>query len=241
MARESDGRRGPRESRGPRFRMFAVAMFAVVVGAALAGVPLLAPATPAWAHAYLIGTTPADGATVDRVAEVVLDFDEELIDFGPDVDPSSVLVTDESGLHYETGCAVTVGPRISVPVALGEPGEYTASWRSVTIEGHVIRGDVEFSYAPPEFEIATAGAAEPRCDAAGAVGGAGGAAGTLGIVALGASALIAVGVASTMFVVRTRPPRPSWRRRRRGALPPPGSRRAARLERERARGKLERT
>ncbi|GEM_PF-2637630 len=240
MAGTQIGWREPRETRGSRFRMSA----ALTAAAALAAVPLLVPATPAWAHAFLIGTTPADGSTVTRVVEIVLDFDEELIDFGPDVDPSSVLVTDADGLHYETGCAETVGPQITAPVALGEAGEYTVTWRSVTIEGHVIGGDVEFTYEPAAFEAAAAGSAEPRCDAAagvGGAGGAGGAAGTIGIVALGASALIAVGVASTMVVSRNRPPRPPRRPGRHAAPAPSGSRRSRRAEAALAHDKLERS
>ncbi|BDZ64489.1 copper resistance CopC family protein [Agromyces mangrovi Wang et al. 2018] len=237
MAGTQIGWREPRDTRGSRFRMSA----ALAAAAALAAVPLLVPAAPAWAHAFLIGTTPADGGTATRVVEIVLDFDEELIDFGPDVDPSSVLVTDADGLHYETGCAETVGPQITAPVALGEAGEYTATWRSVTIEGHVIGGDIEFTYEPAAFEAAAAGSVEPRCEASASVGSAGGAAGTIGVVALGASALIAVGVASTLVVSRSRPPRPPRRPGRHAAPAPPGSRRSGRAEAAPAHDKLERS
>ncbi|WP_353807995.1 copper resistance CopC family protein [Agromyces sp. SYSU T00194] len=247
MGGEQTERREPRDARGSRFRMSAARRvlppLAAAVGLLVAtGIAALVPSTPAWAHAFLIGTTPADGATVDRVPQVALDFDEDLIDFGPDVDPSSVLVTDAAGLHYETACATTTGARITVPVALGESGAYTASWRSVTIEGHVIRGTVDFTYERPEFDVAAEGAAEPRCAVTGAVGGGdAGAAGALGIVGLVASAVVALGVSVTLLVARRRGARRPRGRGRHAAPPMPAGARDPGADEPFAHDKLERS
>ena len=75
-------------------------------GAALAGAAVcLAAALPAVAHTELIGSSPADGATLTTPpAEVLLEFSEPVqTEFG------QVAVLDDADVHHEQGNAQIVG------------------------------------------------------------------------------------------------------------------------------------
>jgi copper transport protein len=116
--------------------------------AALAGIlvgTFAGPAQPAYAHAQLVGTTPANGARLDTApAEVVLRFSERV-----------VLVRDGIRLLDATGSTVGgAGPariepstpaevRLPVPAGLGT-GTYTVSWRVASADSHPIQGAFVF-------------------------------------------------------------------------------------------------
>src|SRR5690606_4282970 len=72
-------------------------------------------------------------------------------------------VTDESGTDHATGCPTTQDRTVSVPVALGAPGEYTVDWRIVSADGHPTSGAFAFTYDPPAG--ASAPSSSPALDA----------------------------------------------------------------------------
>jgi methionine-rich copper-binding protein CopC len=117
---------------------------ALALGAALAAVPAVAAA-----HAELVSSDPAAGASLDTApSEVTLTFDDEL-----DPDGSSFTVTDHHGEVVGTG-AVDLGVAdrnvLRGTVTITEPGVYTVGWTVVGIDGHEIGGAFQFGYATDE-------------------------------------------------------------------------------------------
>jgi methionine-rich copper-binding protein CopC len=124
----------------------------VVVLLGLAG--MLGAAGPAFAHSVLLGSNPADGATVDAgPRQVSLTFNE---DMPPGFDV--VFVTGPDGKEWQNGQVTTSGPVVSVPVApLGPAGRYEVGYRVVSADGHPVSGRTSFTLskagsgtAPPQ-------------------------------------------------------------------------------------------
>jgi len=128
---------------------------AVVVVVATTGL-VLVPGAPAGAHAALVGATPADGSTLTSApSRVVLRFDES-------VRTSSVLVVDGPSGRVSDGAARVLDGTLSVAVRVAPRpsyvGEYTASYRVVSSDGHPVAGSTTFRYAPPGVKAAPGGA-----------------------------------------------------------------------------------
>lgn len=120
---------------------------AALVGALLV-LPLLGGAAPAWAHAVLLSSAPADQEVLDTSPTAVeLRFNEPV---GAEAD--AVHVLDRDGARVDTGQVttdstgrtVTAGLRADLP-----QGTYVVSWRVVSGDAHPIRGGFVFSVGEP--------------------------------------------------------------------------------------------
>ncbi|MGH3111735.1 MAG: CopD family protein [Gaiellaceae bacterium] len=115
----------------------------MVAASALAG----ASASPAFAHATLIDTSPAHGAVLEQAPEVVrLRFDERV-----GLVPTSVRVYDSDAQRVEVGDAEqpTDGVvEVRLPGDLAED-TYTVAWRVLSEDSHPIRGAFVFSVGEP--------------------------------------------------------------------------------------------
>lgn len=126
-------------------------LFALLLVSLAAAAGSLVAATPAVAHARLVSVTPKDGSTLtSRPALAQLTFSEEV---------SSQFVTVEvsgpGGSSGASGRPVTKGTVVTQPLAADlEPGEYTVSYRVVSVDGHPITGETSFRYDPPAPEPA---------------------------------------------------------------------------------------
>ncbi|MEN9714597.1 MAG: hypothetical protein RJA35_64 [Actinomycetota bacterium] len=143
----------------------------VSLGTAVAALALaLASATfiagPASAHDYLVASSPVAGSTVtDPLTKVTLTFDDVVL-YNPAAGLRSiVVVTDDQGKHYETGCSSALDRVVTVPVTLGGAGNYTATWDIVSADGHPVTSSIQFSYAPkaPSAASTNAGNASSPC------------------------------------------------------------------------------
>jgi methionine-rich copper-binding protein CopC len=108
--------------------------------------PLLLLAGPASAHTRLSGAAPAAGSTVGPVAEVVLDFTDEV---QPDL--STVAVTGPDGVDRSQGTPVLQGST-RVVQALAAPlaaGRWTVAYRVVARDGHPVVGSHVFDVTAP--------------------------------------------------------------------------------------------
>jgi len=111
----------------------------------VAAVLLLFPAT-AVAHAELVETTPADGATVvGTPEELVAVFDEPL-----EADESSLSIRNDAGERLAFG---RVDPDDPTRLVIGDipelgRGTYEMRWTAGTADGHVERGTWSFSVVP---------------------------------------------------------------------------------------------
>lgn len=127
----------------------------VAASAALA----LLPALPASAHNYVVATTPAKDAVVTaQPGTVSLETNEALLD----VEGGSVIqVQGPDARYYGDGCAVVDGPVATTQTQLGEPGEYTVTWRVVSTDGHPISGTWAFTWQPVDGIALAEGSDEP--------------------------------------------------------------------------------
>jgi len=118
----------------------------VLVVLALTLLATLGLAGTASAHATLIGSDPADGATLQAPpTTVTLTFDDTLENFEP-----VVTVTGPDGNQYQSGATTIDGVTLSSAVLpLTAAGTYTIAYRVVSDDGHPVEGQVRFDLAVP--------------------------------------------------------------------------------------------
>jgi methionine-rich copper-binding protein CopC len=123
-------------------RKIIVSFAALAAGLALA----FSGATAANAHSELEESTPAAGSTLSNVTELVFLFGEEVV---PDY--STVVLTNSAGIMAELGTPTydTLATTMTVPIVSGAlpDGAYIAGFRIVSIDGHPIAGEVDFTVA----------------------------------------------------------------------------------------------
>ncbi len=105
---------------------------------------LLGLAVPAFAHAALLQSTPADGVIVDAApSEVLLQFNEAV-----STSLGSVKVLSPTGTRVDTGRVSTRDDRKTVVVPLRAElakGTYLVAWRVVSEDSHPVSGASTFS------------------------------------------------------------------------------------------------
>jgi copper resistance protein C len=138
--------------------------------ALLAGLTFVGLATPALAHNSLIGSSPADKATVDAGPQTItLTFDQPVQD-GDGV--NTISIRDPQGNHWEAGPPQASGSEVTAPVRpLGPSGVYSITWRVLSADGHPVQGALSFTLSKagtgtpiPADELAkfsNAGTAQP--------------------------------------------------------------------------------
>lgn len=103
---------------------------------------LIGVATLSSAHSKSEATTPADGATVTDVAELVMRFD----------DPMRIIAVTlstldgEIDIERETGMEPVTLFR-ALPTAPLLPGVYRMDWRGMASDGHPMQGGFSFTVA----------------------------------------------------------------------------------------------
>jgi copper transport protein len=183
----------------------------LLAGLVLIAAAVLASARPVQAHALLLVSSPADGASVEQApAQMLLVFTEAL-------DPvlSTVRVVDASGDEVTTGRAQAVPgqpAQLRVPLGPLAEGTYTANWRVTSpADGHTTVGAVAFGVGVPAVP---AGTASEATEAPGPVPTLASTAGRwlfyAGAVVLLGAAVVGVWVASTPAVVSRRMLAAAW-------------------------------
>ncbi|GAA3067078.1 copper resistance CopC family protein [Streptosporangium carneum] len=115
-------------------RLLTVLLFAC---AALMGV-----VTPAQAHNVLIGSDPAEGASLaEGPRTITLTFDQTVRQGF-----AQISVTGPDGTRWEDGKTTVDGAKVSVAVRpLGPAGQYVAGYRIMSSDGHPVAGKVTFT------------------------------------------------------------------------------------------------
>lgn len=118
-------------------RRGAPAMPALALALALA---LASIATPAWAHASLVSSTPAAGERFgERPASVGLEFSEAM------TTPAYVVVTAPDGRRADEGEVRVEDRDVVVDLATGDlDGTYSVAFRVVSVDGHPVTGRFSF-------------------------------------------------------------------------------------------------
>ncbi|GAA4565277.1 copper resistance protein CopC [Micromonospora coerulea] len=107
---------------------------------------LLAPATPASAHAVLVSTSPAASAVVPSApAEVALTFSE-----GVRKVPGKIRVIAPDGSRADRGEPSFAGAVVTIPVDPSGPrGTYLVSYRVISADSHPVSGAFTYSVGAP--------------------------------------------------------------------------------------------
>ena len=117
----------------------------LVAGAAVAARPAVMRAEPAAAmHLHLLRSAPAADSTVASPATVQLWFSET-----PQVAVTTVRMTGPNGRAVRLG-RVRAGAEHSVTANVQgrlTPGRYTIAWRTMSRDGHAMRGTIPFTVA----------------------------------------------------------------------------------------------
>jgi methionine-rich copper-binding protein CopC len=137
--------------------------------AALTGAAMLLSAAPAWAHSYLVDSTPAEGETLTELPDAFsVTANETLLDLQSDGSGGQgafgLVIRDADGGYYGDGCVSVVDATMSTDPVLGASGDYTMIWQVVSADGHPVSGEIPFTWeAPAGFEPATSHETAPVC------------------------------------------------------------------------------
>jgi methionine-rich copper-binding protein CopC len=134
-----------------------------VAVAVLAAVALLLGAAPALAHARLLNSDPADGASLDAGPQrVSLTFSDAMTG---EFDAITIVGPDEK--QYQTGDVSAEGNTVSIAVQpLGPAGLYDIGYRVVSADGHPVEGSLSFTLTTPGPAAATTNTAPAQAPAA---------------------------------------------------------------------------
>jgi methionine-rich copper-binding protein CopC len=104
---------------------------------------LILPASPAFAHARLLKSTPTAGAKIVSPAKIVLRFSEAL-------EPafSGALLLDKDGRNVSGDPVKINGTEITITPGPLPPGVYHVNWHSVGHDTHRLEGDFSFTVKP---------------------------------------------------------------------------------------------
>lgn len=134
----------------------------LALSGAIAIVSILALATPAYAHNYVLSSNPAADSTIGELPQEfsvttngpLLVLDEGLTAF-------ALQVVGPDGLYYGDGCIGVEGATLSMPATIGEPGAYTVLWQLISEDGHPVSGEFGFTWAPDASAQPSRGSVEP--------------------------------------------------------------------------------
>jgi len=121
----------------------------------------VASAGPAAAHAVLLSTQPASGATLAAAPRsVALTFDE-----APQKQFSTIHVTGPDGQRHDSGSVQLTGAAGAVATqqltGTGLPGRYVVDWRVVSDDGHPVSGQFTFTVSRTTQVVPSQGASAP--------------------------------------------------------------------------------
>ncbi len=118
-----------------------------VLGVGLVAVLLAAVAAPASAHSSLLSSDPEDGATVDTLDTIRLEFSEDLLEIG-----NSITIVDGAGEKVKLDVTRPKDNVLKAEVPALAPGELTITWRNASVDGHTEKGEftVTLLAPPPE-------------------------------------------------------------------------------------------
>jgi copper transport protein len=108
---------------------------------------LFAPATPAAAHAYLVGSDPASNEIRDSApGQVVLSFSEPVRPV-----PDRAVVIGPDGERVDAGEARADGTDLVIPLGDGADarGTYLVSYRVISADSHPVGGSLTYSVGAP--------------------------------------------------------------------------------------------
>lgn len=110
--------------------------------ALLCGLALLLGSGVAAAHTRLLGSDPADGASLDAgPARISLEFNETM-----QAGFSTITVVGPDGAQFQSGEVTSDGAVVGIGVSpLGVAGSYEIGYRVISEDGHPVTGSITFT------------------------------------------------------------------------------------------------
>ena len=144
---------------------------AVTVGAILVTASVLGLAAPAFAHNFLVTSTPSAGKTLTALPSAfTITTNEGLLDLSGHGAGFAFDIEDANGQFYGDGCVTVTGPSMSIDPVIGAAGKYRVLWQIVSADGHVVSNSYSFTWKPPASFTPAKGASHPQ-DCGGKSGG----------------------------------------------------------------------
>ena len=140
---------------------------AALAGVVLAVATLGASAAPAFAHNSVLSTSPEAGSVVtEQPGVVTITTNDNLLNLSGEGTGGVMQVSGpaDAPRYFGDGCATVSGPSLEAEVQLGQPGEYTVVWQTVSTDGHPISDTFTFTWQPDATQVLAEGsAAAPEC------------------------------------------------------------------------------
>ena len=144
---------------------------AAVIGLVVVGASVLGFASPAFAHNFLVSSTPAAGQTLTKLpSRFIITTNEGLLDLSGHGAGFAFDIEDAHHRFYGDGCVSVDGPSMSIAPTIGAPGTYTVIWQIVSADGHIVSNQYTFTWAPSGPFTPSVGASHPQ-DCGGKSGG----------------------------------------------------------------------
>jgi methionine-rich copper-binding protein CopC len=146
-------------------------VFAAAIGTILVGASVLGFASPAFAHNFLVSSTPAAGQTLTTLpSKFIITTNEGLLDLSGHGAGFAFDIEDAQHRFYGDGCVSVGGPSMTIAPAIGAAGKYRVIWQIVSADGHIVSNQYSFTWAPSASFTPAVGTASPR-DCGGKSGG----------------------------------------------------------------------
>jgi methionine-rich copper-binding protein CopC len=112
---------------------------------------LLLTIQPAYAHTKLVSASPAAESTVENwPTQIILEFDEELQNLGPEK-ANFLVVNNSVGDQISETDELVDGNKLTVTLAPNEiKGPVLVYYRVVSTDGHPVEGEYKFTYGVDE-------------------------------------------------------------------------------------------
>jgi methionine-rich copper-binding protein CopC len=144
---------------------------AVAVGLAVVGSSVLGFASPAFAHNFLVSSTPSAGQTLTKLpSRFIITTNEGLLDLSGHGAGFAFDVEDAHHKFYGDGCVAVDGPSMSIAPTIGAAGTYKVIWQIVSADGHIVSNAYTFTWAPSGSFTPSVGSSHPQ-DCGGKSGG----------------------------------------------------------------------
>ena len=149
-----------------RRRVGAIAIGSLVVSASILGL-----ASPAFAHNFLVSSTPAAGQTLTTLpSKFVITTNEALLDLSGHGAGFAFDIEDAQHRFYGDGCVTVDGSSMSTAPTIGAAGNYRVVWQIVSADGHIVSNQYTFTWAPSGAFTPSVGTSHPQ-DCGGKSGG----------------------------------------------------------------------
>jgi methionine-rich copper-binding protein CopC len=146
-------------------------VFAVAIGSLAVSLSVLGLASPAFAHNFLVSSTPAIGQTLTRLpSRFIITTNEGLLDLSGHGAGFAFDIEDAAHRFYGDGCVDVNGPSMSIAPAIGAAGKYRVIWQIVSADGHIVSNSYAFTWAPKGTFTPSVGSSHPQ-DCGGKSGG----------------------------------------------------------------------